>query len=449
MFKNDPYDCSHAHHYWLQIILAVLSAIIILTLTVCLLRGIRRRHPEPRYIPTPYLKQLWSKWQVSPSGSTYHHTSLHDHTDVDADTTSSQRRPSRVRMGSAAFEDTIERQSQQASGNATVDRNTSIRSIMTLPAYRQKPTDNEQVLGREGERDGVDVVVEFPTAEDAEEMREEEMETLYQIRLARRQEIADRDERRRLRREARDNGDVVALEELRERARAASNNSLVDELRRDHERIKDQRNRAVPSVSYAELGVARHDGSRLRANSSESERVGLLSDTASIAAVSTRSGATSSAHRRGRSGSVLSVDSDLASPGLPRSRASSRADTIRLSVGTRTGSRAEVDGADLGEEDMPPHSPPGYDVVSLDDARSGATTPNEPPPDYSGPRNMTDRSPPVDDEEADLGRSDSGDRGQSRNSMTRPPRLPSLRLQQLPQIIVEPSPSSGRPPQLV
>jgi hypothetical protein len=54
------------------------------------------------------------------------------------------------------------------------DRNTSVRSVMTLPAYRQKATDTEQVLGREGERDGIDVVVEFPTAEDEEAMRDDE-----------------------------------------------------------------------------------------------------------------------------------------------------------------------------------------------------------------------------------------------------------------------------------
>ena len=70
--------------------------------------------------------------------------------------------------------------------DATVDRNTSVRSVMTLPAYRPKATEQELVLGREGERDGIDIVVELQTAEDEEALRDEEMEALYQIRAARR-----------------------------------------------------------------------------------------------------------------------------------------------------------------------------------------------------------------------------------------------------------------------
>ncbi|KAI1868574.1 uncharacterized protein JN550_006490 [Neoarthrinium moseri] len=345
--------------------------------------------------------------------------------------------------------------------DSTVDRNTSVRSVMTLPAYRNKASENEQVLGREGERDGVDVVVEMPTVEDAEAMREEEMETMYQIRLARRQEIAEREERRRQRREARARGDTVALSELNERARAASQSSAVSELREDHQRIKNQRQRAVSSVSYADLGVARHDGTRLRANSNESERIGLLSDAASIA-LSTRSPSALS-HRRDRSASsVLSFDStqDFPSPGLPRSGATTpRRLSAQHSVGTMTaGSSPEIIGeADLGEIDMPRHEPPGYDDVSLDDTRSGATTPmfNEPPPDYPGPAeerhqrlsahvaDMVDTVGP----EGDLSdRRSSTSTGVTRNSSsgstratTSIPRLPSLRIGGLPQIVVEPS----------
>jgi hypothetical protein len=321
---------------------------------------------------------------------------------------------------------------------------------MTLPAYRQRPTDTEQVLGREGERDGVDVVVDFHTEVESEVMRENEMEALYQIRLARRQEIADREERRRLRREARERNDEEALEEIRAQARAAGNNSIITELRREHDQLKNQRQRAASSVSYADVGIARHDGTRIRANSTEStERVGLLSDAASIAALSTRSAATG--HRRDRSSSVLSIDSDLASPGLPRSRASSRGETPRLSVSTaQAGSRADIhDETDLGDADMPPHSPPGYDVIELDDARSRATTPFGPPPDYSGPRTADIVSPL---EESPRGRSQAEERRVSVGSSRMAggtPRLPSLLLTSLPQIVVEPSPSSGRPPQLV
>lgn len=66
---------------------------------------------------------------------------------------------------------------------ATVDRNTSVRSVMTLPAYSRSVRENERILAREGERDGIDVVLEAPETEmEEEERREEEMESLYQIR---------------------------------------------------------------------------------------------------------------------------------------------------------------------------------------------------------------------------------------------------------------------------
>src|SRR5204863_1941443 len=108
---------------------------------------------------------------------------------------------------------------EQANGG--VDRNTSVRSVMTLPKYSPIPKPTEQVIGREGERDGMDIVVEFPeTAEEEELQREEQMESLYQIRLARRREIAEREERRRERREARERGDWARLEELRRERRA-------------------------------------------------------------------------------------------------------------------------------------------------------------------------------------------------------------------------------------
>jgi hypothetical protein len=87
---------------------------------------------------------------------------------------------------------------------AGVDRNTSVRSVMTLPPYSYAPRDHERVLAREGERGGMDNVVELPeNGDDEERQREEEMESLYQIRLARRVEATDREARRQARREAR------------------------------------------------------------------------------------------------------------------------------------------------------------------------------------------------------------------------------------------------------
>lgn len=158
---------------------------------------------------------------------------------------------------------------------------------MTLPAYSQAPKESEQVIGREGERAGMDTVVEFPETVDEEEARrEDEMESLYQIRLARRRELAERERRRQERREARERGDWNRLEELRlqSRVRADSANAgqgtdlSAAEMLAEHQ--SRGRERRVSSVTYADVGHVRHDGSRLRANSEESERGGLLEGAA-------------------------------------------------------------------------------------------------------------------------------------------------------------------------
>ncbi|KAK4231153.1 hypothetical protein QBC38DRAFT_440273 [Podospora fimiseda] len=355
---------------------------------------------------------------------------------------------------------------------AGVDRNTSVRSVMTLPAYRPKAAETEQVLGREGERDGIDVVVEMPTAEQEEAMRESEMEALYQIRAARRRQLEEREERRRLRQQAREANDVVAMRELRERGRqqTTSNTLEIELLRSQHEQVKENRTRAVSSVAYAEVGVARADGTRIRANSTDSERVGLLSDAASIAASTNGSGLL---HRRERSGSSLSIDTSghdrpnspglttggsaysLASAGLtPRSRADSGATTPRISSATtRAGSSPELieaADADLGDLNMPP---PDYDEVSLSEitpghsrrnsnvsAVSGRNSPyNEPPPDYPGPaRTRSNRLSAQMQDLAAQAQPQPGSEEQQQDQRN-PNRLPSLRVQQVPQIVIEPS----------
>ena len=170
--------------------------------------------------------------------------------------------------------------------DGVVDRNTSVRSVMTLPAYSASVRSTEKILGREGERAGIDTVVEFPETEpDEETRREEEMESLYQIRRARRNERGEREDRRRLRREARARGDTVTLEELRREARlrAESSVSTADALVAEHQ--SRDRERRISEVSYAELGVARHDGSRVRANSNDSDRP-LLRSPASMGGLS-------------------------------------------------------------------------------------------------------------------------------------------------------------------
>jgi len=356
---------------------------------------------------------------------------------------------------------------------AGVDRNTSVRSVMTLPAYHPSARESEQVLGREGERGGIDVVIEFPEGQDEEEERREaEMEALYQVRLARRRENEEREERRRLRREARERGDYVALRELQARARAGSAASgtgrTVEELRAEHERVKKERQRAVSSVSYADLGVARHDGTRLRANSNDSEREGLLGDAASMAA-------SSRYHRRDRSASsVISIDtmnSDLPSPGLTRSRGNSRASRpespVRRPSGQSFGRSSPNPDGQAGSspemiehEDIPPNSPPGYENIPLVTPHDG-----ELPPDYTSPiagrgerrsflfdtpRQTTDPSserrtsavPHVGQFMTDTGSTHSS----NRRGVDGSPQLPSLRLSALPSIHVDSPSPVVRPP---
>jgi hypothetical protein len=371
--------------------------------------------------------------------------------------TTSTARDSNRRVSTGSTNDVLEANRNSTASN--VDRHTSIRSIMTLPKYSNTANEGEQVLGRAGERDGVDIIVEMPSAEQQEALRDEEMETMYQIRLARRQHIAQREERARLIREARDRGDQAALEDLRARRRAESNNSaVIDDLRDIQGQLHTRRERAVSSVSYHDVGLARHDGSRIRANSTESERVGLLSDAASIdismrspSAMSNRLGSDMGgglsldtrspsvrSHRRLHSvSSVLSLDDNgEVSP-------HSGANTPRLGGShTRAGSSPEiVTEADLGDSDMPP---PDYEDVRLDDVRSGATTPmvfHEPPPGYSGHSHEHRNS---ESESGDLA-SPTPD-NESRRSSHRSsrgvggvPQLPSLRIRELPQIVIEPS----------
>lgn len=474
--------------------------VIVVVVVVCLylvLRICRSRNADPKYLPKP-LKKLWTKWDVT----THHSNTKYSRTgDVDDD-----RFNRRMRMRNTqdhleeALQDVNVHQTMTAAiagaqGQDGVNRNTSVRSVMTLPAYRPNPNETEQVLGREGERAGMDRVVELPTAEDEEALREEEMNALYQIRLARRRQIAEREERREERRLARERQDHRALAEIRERARIASEQAHreVDELRESHDAIKASRTRAVSSVSYADLGVVRADGTRLRANSNESERMGLLSDAGSIA-LSTRESRSSIQHRRARSSqSVLSIDtlgsnnaagSRAGSPGqiTGHSRTSSRGQLsesysmptvprVGSAMSQRAGSSPElIDAAeaDIGGSDMPLHSPPGYDDVSLEEItpaashqaesrrgshQSGVTSPyNEPPPDYESPTQK--RQKRLSAQMADLAA------GQQQQQHLNPPteskagpshvrtssrgvggvpQLPSLRLGRLPQIVIEPS----------
>ena len=211
---------------------------------------------------------------------------------------------------------------------------------MTLPAYNPTPHPHERLIAREGERAGVDTVIEFPeTADEEEERREQDMESLYQIRQARRREINERHDRRRERQEAREAGDWARLEQLRlqsearARARAGSSASAVSSttslpiaaanassMLAEHHARNSSRDRRISSVSYADLGLARHDGSRLRADSVESDHRPLLDSAASMGG-DNRSASSIfhlptrrlDSHTRAASvESVMTIDSDLA-----------------------------------------------------------------------------------------------------------------------------------------
>ena len=256
------------------------------------------------------------------------------------------------------------------SGGAGVDRNTSVRSIMTLPAYSPAARENERILGREGERAGIDTVVEFPeTVDEEEERREGEMESLYQIRLARRAEQREREERRQLRREARARGDTETLAELRRRAEHAASENLSSMLIAEHQ--AQNRERRVSSVQYAELGVARHDGTRLRANSTESDNRPLLDSAASIGGSSTRSrplsGRTLLTHYRGPSASSILSISTRASDEFEFPQAhrvgsgGSGNDDFEIVSLTQSRSRSASRGPATPGLEIPHTDPPNYD----------------------------------------------------------------------------------------
>jgi len=245
-------------------------------------------------------------------------------------------------------------QEENAAVNAVtvgVNRNTSVSSVMTLPAYSQAPKESEQVLGREGERGGIDTVVEFPeTIEEEEAVREVEMESLYQIRQARRRELAEREERRRERREARERGDWQRLEELRrqsqQRTEAANNGSTgnltADILIAEHQsRPKERR---VSSVAYGELGQVRHDGTRVRSNSHESERGGLLAGAAPMGE-NVQGGLSSET-------ASLFTMSNLSRPSLPYANGRQRSNSGALSISTTS------------SFDLPQPTPSGTDEPS-------------------------------------------------------------------------------------
>lgn len=411
------------------------------------LRKRRRQRQKSDAHKQSFLRNFWSRQRFSHTG--------YEQTPADGPDSEAQIHP--LQPTAIASNGRNERQQRATTGRSgtasngsragnPVDRNTSVRSVMTLPVYRATAGNNEQVLGREGDRDGVDVIVDLPNAEEEEAMRDEEMNAIYQIRTARRQQIADREELRRQRLEARQTGNRAALADVRARTRNASNSNNLDDLRREVTRIQEQRQRSVSSVSYGDLGVARHDGTRLRASSNDSERMGLLSDAASIA-LSTRSDRTSPGpHRRERSASSLaSMDDDLRPVSESGPRANSQSSTPRLSSGDlRQRSNSELSAPIQDGEGIPP---PEYLEITLDDAGGEYSSPaqaGDSPPNYSHLSHSTSsmmentQGPP----RADTGGSAHGAQ-QTNLSIGGGPQSLNSRISRVPAIVID-STNDGR-----
>jgi len=328
--------------------------------------------------------------------------------------------------------------------NATngVRRETSVRSVITLPPYSANPKPEEQIIAREGEREGMDVVVEFPeTAEEEEARREELMESLYQIRVQRRQEHAEREARRQARREARQRGDFIRLEELRlqstirdrsrsEARRNNSRNQSATTLLAEHQ--SRGRDRRIASVNYAALGRVRHDGSRLRNNSSDSDNRPLLQ--------SSGDGSTGElAHYRGESYSSLVSGSSVTSDGDTLTPVVSQRQSMH-SARSRSNSRPEsISEEELDTTGAPP--PPEYDFLDWGEAPAySSPVVAQFGSDARGSRNLTGEAGQTTGSNENETRDEQDETAQINETSqsterSRPPQLPQLSL--LPTIQVD------------
>lgn len=284
---------------------------------------------------------------------------------------------------------TVEVQNVTQDPEPGVDRHTSIRSVATLPAYSAVPHEGEGVIGREGDREGMDTVLEFPETVDEEEgRREQEMASLWRIRQQRRQEAAEREERRRRRREARARGDSATLTAIRHesmmRTTYQQENGSTAMISEHHSRPRERR---VSTVNYGDLGVARHDGSRVRANSNEDSDSRPLLDAVGTTGMagpvrpwmSHESQTSYSTHHRVPSTtSIMSMSSHGSDERPSNSHDRSDSEVISLQQ-TRSGTRSRSHSlapshplsstdADLGENRIPLPEPPQYDTMGFEEA---------------------------------------------------------------------------------
>ncbi|KAL8724811.1 MAG: hypothetical protein Q9166_007736 [cf. Caloplaca sp. 2 TL-2023] len=359
----------------------ILASLIVVTALYILLITLRSSHSDPKYIPTLFLKKRWRAWK--PKTMKYRMfgfdpiSPLHNEGWPQSSSSRGYTRHGPSLTPRSNDQNSINTTEMTTTDNDTVNRNTSVRSIMTLPPYRPSPLPSERLIASEGERAGVDTVVEFPeTAEDEEARREADMEELYQIRTARRRENDERRQRRHARRAARAVGDTARLEQLRIQTRLAeqalriggsagsSSSSLprgADQMLAEHQARTESRERRVSSVSYADLGLARHDGSRIRADSVESDHRPLLDSAASMG--SSRHSSFAHAlprfaphHRNMSTGSVMSTDSEPGQIVTPFTSNRSGSDPPVLTPSATQGSSgSDRDGVRPGE------NPPGYE----------------------------------------------------------------------------------------
>ncbi|CAI7564571.1 unnamed protein product [Penicillium pancosmium] len=352
------------------IICASIILFVLSSATVCYFgaRWLRQRYYEPKYIPGQYFKRKWKHW--CPGSASY--GQVYNPNAGTSDNSTSYRGGGGINPEMTTTD----------AANPNVRRETSIRSIITLPPYSVSPKPTEQVVAREGERGGMDMVVEFPETQDEQETRrEDQMDALYQLRVQRRQQAADREVRRNERRAARARGDSVRLEELaaesrarNNRARGESNTSLsASAVIAEHQ--ARERDRRISSVSYADIGHVRHDGSRLRADSHDSDHHPLLQN-ASLN-ISSPSLVDPSMHSRGESmaSSIMTTETEV--------------DQWALRPTSTRGSGnplPQTDEEDIGNLNIVP-PPPEYDHLEWGDApayesptRERADDSNRPPP---------------------------------------------------------------------
>ncbi|KAE8147964.1 hypothetical protein BDV25DRAFT_159230 [Aspergillus avenaceus] len=349
--KASKSDTTHRNNIFIICAACIVFALALILMTYFSMRALRRMDCSPKYIPGKFLKDKWNRWQV---GATYGQVPDASSSNRNGGETDSRPREDGAEMNT----------------NSAVRRETSVRSVMTLPPYSSSPKPTEQVIAREGERGGMDVVVEFPeTAEEEETRREDLMEALYQVRQQRRQEIAEREARRQERREARARGDYIRLEQLRMEGRnraqshssangSAPNLASAVNLAEQQSRGRDRR---ISSVSYAALGYVRHDGTRMRTRSPDADSSPLLSNAAAVSSDTPGRSSTSSlthVHSRGesyssfQSGTTGGSDQDALLPVQSRP--------------TSTHAPApSADGGDVGDLTIPP---PNYDNLDWGEA---------------------------------------------------------------------------------